>query len=109
MVCGRARAAVLSGLLALLMSATGHAQGPVSDLPGVSGPAASAAAESPAAQASLGPTKAIGPEEGHNRGTPSGHPLWRLPLGELSVTRERPIFSATRRPPPATGAPPPPV
>jgi hypothetical protein len=34
----------------------------------------------------------------------AGNPLWALPLGQLSVTRERPVFSPSRRPPP-----PPPV
>jgi len=31
---------------------------------------------------------------------PSGNPLWTIPLKELSMTRERPIFSPSRRPPP---------
>lgn len=49
---------------------------------------------------------------------PPGNPLWAVPLTELSATRDRPIFSASRRPPaPAvfamaaavtTPAPPPP-
>jgi general secretion pathway protein N len=30
----------------------------------------------------------------------SGNPLWAVPLRELSATRERPIFSPSRRPPP---------
>ena len=30
---------------------------------------------------------------------PSGNPLWRLPLKQFSATRERPIFSPSRRPP----------
>lgn len=30
-----------------------------------------------------------------------GNPLWALPLSQLSTTRERPIFSPSRRPPPA--------
>ena len=30
----------------------------------------------------------------------TGNPLWVLPLKQLSVTRERPIFSPSRRPPP---------
>jgi general secretion pathway protein N len=34
----------------------------------------------------------------------SGNPLWTIPLTQLSTTRERPIFSPSRRPPP-----PPPV
>jgi hypothetical protein len=42
-----------------------------------------------------------------------GNPLWAIPLKDLSVTRERPIFSPSRRPPPAVVAaapyvPPPP-
>jgi general secretion pathway protein N len=32
--------------------------------------------------------------------TPTGNPLWAVPLRSLSVTRERPIFSPSRRPPP---------
>jgi general secretion pathway protein N len=46
----------------------------------------------------------------------SGNPLWAVPLRTLSATRERPIFSPSRRPPPAAvavvpaepAAPPPP-
>jgi hypothetical protein len=44
------------------------------------------------------PTKRVGPvtrEPGKG-----GNPLWSLPLSSLSVTRERPIFSPSRRPPP---------
>jgi general secretion pathway protein N len=46
---------------------------------------------------------------------PGGNPLWGIPMSALSVTRERPVFSATRRPPapppapmPVVEAPPPP-
>lgn len=31
---------------------------------------------------------------------PSGNPLWSVPLSVLTATQERPIFSASRRPPP---------
>ena len=31
---------------------------------------------------------------------PAGNPLWALPFERLSITRERPIFSPSRRPPP---------
>jgi hypothetical protein len=34
----------------------------------------------------------------------SANPLWEVPLATLSVTRERPIFSASRRPPPPPAA-----
>jgi general secretion pathway protein N len=33
------------------------------------------------------------------RPLPGGNPLWSMPLSVLSVTQERPIFSASRRPP----------
>jgi general secretion pathway protein N len=41
-----------------------------------------------------------------DRSLPSGNPLWSIPLSVLTVTQERPIFSASRRPPqPAVVAP----
>lgn len=42
---------------------------------------------------------------------PTGNPLWAIPLRTLSATRERPVFSPSRRPinPPAAPPPPPPV
>jgi hypothetical protein len=36
---------------------------------------------------------------------PSANPLWAIPLAALSDTRERPIFSSSRRPPPPAVAP----
>jgi hypothetical protein len=46
---------------------------------------------------------------------PGGNPLWGIPIGALSATLERPVFSASRRPPappalpmPVVEAPPPP-
>jgi general secretion pathway protein N len=38
-----------------------------------------------------------------------GNPLWAIPLRSLNQTRERPIFSPSRRPPPPAVAGPPPV
>jgi hypothetical protein len=35
----------------------------------------------------------------------SANPLWAMPLAQFSVTRDRPIFSPSRRPPPAAVAP----
>ena len=37
---------------------------------------------------------------------PAGNPLWGVPLRALSGTRERPLFSPSRRPPPAVVAAP---
>jgi general secretion pathway protein N len=41
--------------------------------------------------------------------TLSPNPLWEIPLARLSTTRERPIFSPSRRPPPPVVAAAPPV
>jgi len=40
------------------------------------------------------------PAPGAAAAKPALNPLWRLPLERLSITRERPIFSPSRRPPP---------
>jgi general secretion pathway protein N len=59
----------------------------------------------------------IMPTQPATRQPPTGNPLWAVPLSTLSATRERPIFSPSRRPPPpvvvgtpyvAPAAPPPP-
>jgi general secretion pathway protein N len=46
---------------------------------------------------------------------PTGNPLWAIPLSNLTATRERPLFTPSRRPPappavagPVAAAPPPP-
>ena len=41
------------------------------------------------------------------RPLPSGNPLWAIPLSVLTATQERPIFSASRRPPQRAVAAPP--
>jgi general secretion pathway protein N len=41
--------------------------------------------------------------------TPSANPLWGIPLTQLSGTRDRPIFSPSRRPPPLAASAEPPV
>ena len=38
--------------------------------------------------------------------SPSGNPLWGIPITQLSATRDRPIFSPSRRPPPPAVASP---
>jgi hypothetical protein len=56
--------------------------------------------EQPAASA---PVLAVGPAEPPPAPpvrARSANPLWAIPLTTLSTTRERPIFSASRRPPP---------
>ncbi len=47
------------------------------------------------------PAQAV-PERG-----PIGNPLWAIPIGSLSITRDPPLFTSSRRPPaPAAVAPP---
>jgi hypothetical protein len=50
-------------------------------------------------RADLGPTPRIKAGE-PERAPPSGNPLWAILLKDLSDTRERPIFTPSRRPPP---------
>ncbi|PZR88320.1 MAG: general secretion pathway protein GspN [Hyphomicrobiales bacterium] len=38
-------------------------------------------------------------DAGARQPPPGGNPLWGIPIGTLDATRERPIFSASRRPP----------
>jgi general secretion pathway protein N len=44
------------------------------------------------------PRDGISPS-GASAPAPNGNPLWTIPLSALSATRERPIFSPSRRPP----------
>ncbi|WP_426434107.1 hypothetical protein [Bradyrhizobium genosp. P] len=50
------------------------------------------------------PSDSPGAPAAVGRTPPSGNPLWAIPLGTLSSTRERPIFSPSRRPPPSAVA-----
>jgi general secretion pathway protein N len=49
----------------------------------------------------VGPLRPLkGPKRQADRPPVSGNPLWSVPLSVLTATQERPIFSASRRPPP---------
>ncbi len=51
----------------------------------------------------------VKPRPSGERGSPTGNPLWAISVESLSFTRERPLFSPSRRPPAqAIVAPPPP-
>ncbi|QQO16907.1 general secretion pathway protein GspN [Bradyrhizobium diazoefficiens] len=76
---------------------------PAPDRPLMEAPAISAPAVAPTAPS---PSRV-------KREAMKGNPLWAVPLATLSETGDRPIFSASRRPPPvasisAPSAPPPP-
>ena len=45
-----------------------------------------------------GPARAT-PSSNRNEATQAGNPLSKIPLSALTATRERPLFSASRRPP----------
>src|SRR4051812_43048201 len=49
----------------------------------------------------------LGPKRDVPKLPVSGNPLWSIPLSVLTATQERPIFSASRRPPPRAVAGPP--
>jgi hypothetical protein len=76
----------LAGALVLApLAASAIAQGP--GTPGIS------------VHADLGPTPRV--KSGDvDRAPPSGNPLWAIPLKDLNDTRDRPIFTPSRRPPP---------
>ena len=58
-------------------------------------------ARDPAATIDVGAMNPIArPAQTVAQPVPRGNPLWAVPLSALTATQERPIFSATRRPPP---------
>ncbi|MCI0599582.1 MAG: general secretion pathway protein GspN [Beijerinckiaceae bacterium] len=61
---------------------------------------------SPAHRETL-PIQAVIAPPGVQLPPPGGNPLWGIPLSSLSATRDRPVFTASRRPPapPADAAP----
>jgi general secretion pathway protein N len=97
--------------LAACLGALGPAYAPAL---GATPPVASSPYESPITQGlvdtapeSVGPAGPIAREGPLERSSRGGNPLWAIPLRSLSFTRERPIFSPSRRPaPPAVVAAP---
>ncbi|TYL91733.1 hypothetical protein FXB40_27835 [Bradyrhizobium rifense] len=57
------------------------------------------AASGPAESVDVGAVRPIA-RPAPSKPAPRGNPLWSVPLSALTGTQERPIFSATRRPPP---------
>jgi len=57
-------------------------------------------ARSGGASASSSAVKETPTVERSARSLPSSNPLWDIPLSQLSGTRDRPVFSPSRRPPP---------
>ena len=48
----------------------------------------------------VSPLRPLGQKRQADKPPVSGNPLWSIPLSVLTATQERPIFSASRRPPP---------
>jgi general secretion pathway protein N len=48
----------------------------------------------------VSPLRPLGQKRQADKAPVSGNPLWSIPLSVLTATQERPIFSASRRPPP---------
>jgi len=63
--------------------------------PGVQPPVGGTMPGEPAAIPELGGSRIAPPDSRE----PRGNPLWAVPLKSLSATRERPLFSPSRRPP----------
>ena len=78
--------------------------------PRIDTPSTSSEWEQPASPAPVTIVRPPGAQPGAPERTLSPNPLWEIPLSTLSATRERPIFSPSRRPrsPAPVQAPPPP-
>ncbi len=93
---------LLGTLLAALCALTATAAaGPIDEFPNPAPKAGRTLAS--AAEGSGAADRAVlsGARRGRDPGGKSqaGNPLWAIPLSALTETRERPLFSASRRPP----------
>jgi hypothetical protein len=104
----RSSLVVLIGLFVLGLFVVGDAKAQVSTAPRAVDQLQDMPAPEPeSAAAGLAAPSATSTAES----VPSANPLWTIPLGNLTATRERPLFSPSRRPPPpvvVAKAPPPP-
>ncbi len=70
-------------------------------------PAMADTAQKPAAAAATAPSPgAAQPHAPAAQAAPTGNPVRAIPLAELNITRDRPLFSPSRRPPPPLAAAP---
>jgi general secretion pathway protein N len=86
---------LLATFSALATAAAGPVDQPARPAPGVEG--APAAEGTGVADAAGLPEAPRAPDSGAK--SRAGNPLWRIPLNALSATRDRPLFSSSRRPP----------
>jgi general secretion pathway protein N len=87
------------GLFSSLMLTTGYAPGPHAATSSTLDILPNDVAGAPD-RVEVGNLKPLAPIREPGKLLPSGNPLWSVPLSVLTATQERPIFSASRRPPP---------
>ena len=92
MIRRAAALALAAGILAFDQGRTQAATGPTED------PLLGGRLSQPIVDPGAEPVRRASPAAREN--VPIGNPLWAVPLQSLSVTRERPLFSPSRRPPP---------
>jgi len=69
---------------------------------GIAAPVVADASDPAATETGLPPPASSPPDRSapDREQAPNGNPLWGIPIKQLSATRDRPIFSPSRRPPP---------
>jgi hypothetical protein len=92
-------------LLSTAVATYNDMTGPATTQAAATQPAAAQPAERPAATREIpppqeSPRKALARTADASETPPTGNPLWSMPLKQLSMTRDRPVFSPSRRPPP---------
>jgi hypothetical protein len=99
-------------VLLIVLFMIGDAEAQVATAPLVVEPRGSVSATKPAATPGLTPPAPSNAAASTGERAPGSNPLWTIPLTSLTATRERPLFSPSRRPPPppvvVAKAPPPP-
>jgi len=103
------RAAVAFSILGLALAAAASA-GPIDDRKGVKAEVEAAYASVQGGVAGAEGSAPAADRPHRDAAAQGGNPLWMIPLGALTATRERPLFSVSRRPPALAvkAAPPPP-
>jgi hypothetical protein len=102
----RVRVRLILGLLGCVLGAIEFGLDQVSAL-AATGPVDAGAMEMPLSRPGAAAMPAASTSNKQAIGATAGNPLWAIPLNSLPATRERPLFSPSRRPPAAIVAAPP--
>jgi hypothetical protein len=95
---GLAGFVIAASLLQMTAAAPGSTLASVTDPSSAEGAAAGQTSSETAAPEAVSPVAPINPSQAPVKTAPSANPLWGIPLKQLSNTRDRPIFSSSRRP-----------